>query len=91
MKKTINLSEYELAVIVDKDPTGGFIARCRNWSDCYAQGDTIEEVVSEIGSVATSLIELYKEENLPIPLKLKNSSRKPANSFSLNFPIITSA
>jgi hypothetical protein len=40
------------------------------WKDCYAQTDTLEEAITEISSVASSLIEPYLEENKPILLKI---------------------
>lgn len=72
MKKTkkLTISEYELPVVIQKEETGGFVARCSIWDDCYAQGETIEEVINEISSVTSSLIELYQEEGKKIPLKV---------------------
>lgn len=45
------------------------MVKCPVWDDCYAQGDTLDEAVLEITAVTQSLIELYKEEELKIPLK----------------------
>lgn len=66
MKQTTFVKEYELPVGIVKDGNG-YLATCRVWKDCYAQGDTIDEAISEITSVATSLIELYEEENKKVP------------------------
>ncbi|OGM05298.1 hypothetical protein A2715_05455 [Candidatus Woesebacteria bacterium RIFCSPHIGHO2_01_FULL_39_32] len=74
-QRKLHVLEYELAVKVNKDPSGGFVAKSLVWKDCYAQGDTIDEVTNEIASVAASLIELYKEEGLTIPLKEKKTSK----------------
>ncbi len=49
--KTVTLQEYELPIIIHEEETG-FLATCPVWQDCYAQGDTIEEVISEISNVA---------------------------------------
>ena len=68
-KRLLTILEYELPVKIEKDPSGGFVATSPVWSDCYAQGESIDEVVNEITAVAASLIELYKEEGLSIPLK----------------------
>jgi predicted RNase H-like HicB family nuclease len=54
------------------------------------QGETVEDVTNEISYVASSLIELYKEENKKIPLKLKNTTEKESKNFSLNIPLIVS-
>ena len=84
--KKLQVFEYELPVKVEKDPSGGFVAKSPVWSDCYAQGDSIDEVTNEIASVAASLIELYKEEGMRIPLKKKASNK---NTFKI--PVYTSA
>ena len=84
--KKLQVFEYELPVKVEKDPSGGFVAKSPVWSDCYAQGDSIDEVTNEIASVAASLIELYKEEGMRIPLKKKTSNK---NTFKI--PVYTSA
>ena len=88
--KTLTISEYELPIVVKKEKMGGFVARCSIWNDCYAQGETIEEVISEISLVATSLIELYQEEERKIPLKLKSTSKKSEDNVAITFPIIVS-
>lgn len=90
MKKKIQVLEYELPVKIEPQKEGGFVASCSLWKDCYAQGDTIEEVISEINSVASSLIELHKEEGIKIPLKIKKeNSLSQGNSFQI--PVIVSA
>ncbi len=75
------VSQYELTVKIQPQKGGGYVAASPDWSDCYAQGETIDEAVLEVTAVAQSLIELYKEEGLKIPLKL--SSQKLASSLSL--------
>lgn len=88
--KSLNIQEYELPVVLT-DEDGGFLANCPTWEDCYAQGDTIEDAINEISYVASSLIELYKEEGLKVPLKLKNTTRQGGNNFSINVPVIVSS
>ena len=89
-KKTVTLQEYDLPIVIHEEETG-FTATCPMWQDCYAQGDTIEEVISEISHVASSLIELYKEEEMPIPLKLKSTTQKQPKEFTVSFPVIVSS
>lgn len=83
----MNVLEYELPVKVEAQKGGGYLAVSPSWSDCYAQGETIDEVLWEIVGVAQSLIELHKEEGLTIPLKLQK--RTSASSFSV--PVIVPA
>lgn len=88
--KIITLQEYDLPIIIHEEEQG-FVATCPIWHDCYAQGDTIEDVINEIAQVASSLIELYKEEDMPIPLTLKNTMQKQPSEFSVSFPVIVSS
>ncbi len=89
-KKTLDIQEYELPITIREEKEGGFTASCRLWKDCYAQGETIEEAINEISYVASSLIELYKEEDIKIPLKLKKTEKSQGNALNLNFPLIVS-
>lgn len=89
-KKRLDIQEYELPITIQEEKQGGFTAFCPSWKDCYAQGETIEEAISEISYVASSLIELYKEEELGIPLKLKKIEKNQGTSLNLNFPLIVS-
>lgn len=89
-KKTLDIQEYELPITIQEEKEGGFTASCSLWKDCYAQGETIEEAISEISYVASSLIELYNEEGLKIPLKLKKTEKNQGREFNINFPLIVS-
>ena len=88
--KQLHIKEYELPVILHEED-GGYVVTCPQWNDCYAQGDTVEESINEISCVASSLIELYHEEGMCIPLKLKSSSEKDSRNFSLSIPVIVSS
>lgn len=89
-KKTITLSEFKLPITVQADETGGFIATSSEWSDCYAQGDTVEEALQEVTAVASSLIELYNEEGMKIPLTKKSERKTSPIGFNLQLPVIVS-
>ena len=69
LKRIEKIYQYELPVKIESQKDGGYVAISPIWSDCYAQGKTIEEAILEITAVAQSLIEVYKEEGLKIPLK----------------------
>lgn len=88
--KTIDIQEYELPITIQEED-GGFVATCSVWKDCYAQGDTLEEAINEISYAASSLIELYKEEDMQIPLSIKRVEHKEKKGFTINFPLIVSA
>ena len=68
------------------------MASCPIWPDCYAQGETIDEAVLEVMAVAQSLIELYREEDLPIPLEeVTEKVLETLDSPLLTIPILVSA
>lgn len=87
MLKTQKVSEYRLPIKIQPQKDGGFVATCPAWADCFAQGDSVDEVVLEVTAVAQSLIELYKEEGLKIPLKLQEER---GVSTPITVPVIVS-
>lgn len=88
--KTLQIREYELPIAIQEEKRGGFTAVCTLWADCYAQGESIEEVLNEISYVASTLLEMYKEEGIKIPLKLKKQAEKETKGFTLSIPLIVS-
>lgn len=84
-KKTETVKKYLLPIEIIKDGDF-FLSRCSLWTDCYAQGATIDEATTELLSVASSLIELYQEEDLKIPLSLCEKSI-PETKISFDVPV----
>lgn len=87
--KNLIISEYEFPIEINQED-GYFLAKCSKWEDCYAQGESLEEAMNEISYVASSLIELYKEEGLRIPLKLKSVREEKKSLIKFDFPLIVS-
>lgn len=88
MKTTLSVHQYDLPLAIKRE--GNFyLAYCSQWSDCYAQGDTIDEALTEVQSVAASLVELYEEENIRIPLRLNKITSK-LEEFRFNLPLVMS-
>lgn len=85
IKRSEKVAEYELPIKIEAQKSGGYVVTCLTWKDCYAQGDTVEDATLEITAVAQTLIELYKEEGLKIPLKPLSSKRLDSN---LILPVI---
>lgn len=88
LKKTTKVESFELPLKIEPQEDGGFVAASTVWTDCYAQGDSVDEAILEATAVAQSLIELYKEEGLKIPLKLTKESKV---SSPITVPVIVSA
>lgn len=88
LKRTAKVRSFELPLKIEPQKDGGFVARCFVWSDCYAQGDSVDEAVLEATAVAQALIELYQEEGLKIPLK---QTKEGKVSTPITVPVIVSA
>lgn len=88
LKFSKNVLEYDLPINLVPQKGGGFVVTSPVWADCYAQGDTVDEAVLEIMAVAQSLIRLYKEEGLQIPL---TSAEQKRFASLLSVPIIVAA
>lgn len=89
MLKTEKVSQFELPIKIEPQKEGGYVAACPVWSDCYAQGETIDEAVLEITAVAQALIEIYKDKGLKIPLNLK--SEKLITDSQMSVPILVAS
>lgn len=87
LKKITKVSRYELPLKIEPQKGGGFVATSLTWTDCYAQGDSVDEAILEAIAVAQSLIELYKEEGLQIPLKL---TKEGIAASPITVPVIVS-
>lgn len=84
---TTSIDKFQLPIEIKKEGDY-FLANCPVWTDCYAQALSIEEVVAEITSVAKTLIDLYREEGLTIPLKrLEGKTLTKNDKFSLDVPV----
>jgi len=90
IEKKTKVLQYQLPIKVVPEK-GGFYALCPIWKDCYAQGETVDEVVQEIIAVASSLIELYEEENLKIPLKLFSKEKVSSKGALFKMPVLIGA
>lgn len=88
LQRITKVESFELPLIIEPQKEGGFVAISPPWSDCYAQGDSVDEAVLEVTAVAQSLIELYKEEGLKIPLKLTRESKV---SSPITIPVVVAA
>ena len=56
-KKVLNFT-----VILEPDPTGGYVVSCPSLPGCYSQGDTIEEALENIKEAILLTLEDMEEE-----------------------------
>jgi predicted RNase H-like HicB family nuclease len=59
-KKVLNFT-----VILEPDPTGGYVVSCPSLPGCYSQGETIEEALENIKEAILLTLEDMKEEIMP--------------------------
>lgn len=89
MKKIALVNEYELPIEVKKEDRY-YVAKCSVWSDCYAQGYSLDDAISNITGVAKELIAIYEQEDKKVPLKLKRQNRSET-SFKFDLSILAPA
>ena len=54
-------------VILERDPTGGYVANCPSFQGCYSQGDTVEEALDNIKEATELCIEDLEDQGERIP------------------------
>jgi predicted RNase H-like HicB family nuclease len=59
-KKVLNFT-----VILEPDPTGGYVVSCPSLPGCYSQGETIEEALENIKEAILLTLEDMEEEIMP--------------------------
>lgn len=59
----------KLVVPVEIEPLeeGGYLAICQAIQGCHAEGETIAEALDILEDVARTLLELRREDGLPLP------------------------
>ena len=61
-RKVLNFS-----VILEPDPSGGYVVSCPELPGCYSQGDTVEEALENIKEAILLTLEDLMESKEPIP------------------------
>jgi len=59
----------KLVIPVDVEPLeeGGYLAICEAIQGCHAEGETVAEALENLEDVARILLELRREDGLPLP------------------------
>lgn len=66
------MKKYLLKVEVEPLEEGGYLAICNDIQGCHAEGDTVAEALETLEDVARILLELRKEDGLPLPEGLES-------------------
>lgn len=84
MKKQMRVLEYELPVTITPLKEGGYLAKCKKLQGCIAEAETVDQALVCIVDVARNIIDIRKEEEMSIPLRLiKKTDIKSKISFSI--------
>jgi predicted RNase H-like HicB family nuclease len=60
-----------LAVEIEPLEDGRYLAVCDSIQGCHAEGDTVSEALDNLEDVARTLLELRREDGLPMPPDLQ--------------------
>lgn len=67
-KLSQKVKNYKFPVIIEKDEDGYYVAECPILQGCHAQGDTLEEAITNIREVIELCLEDIKEHGEEIPV-----------------------
>lgn len=63
LRRVCEMNTYRFAIVIEKD-TDGYAAFCPDLQGCYSQGDTYEEVLSNIRDAVRLHLEDRLEEKV---------------------------
>ncbi|MCF6158716.1 MAG: type II toxin-antitoxin system HicB family antitoxin [wastewater metagenome] len=62
-----NNKEYRFTVIIEPCEEGGYFAMCPAFPGCHVEGETYEEILTEMRASINAFISDYIKEGEPIP------------------------
>ena len=63
------MTYYDFKVVLEPDAeNGGYVVTCPSLPGCYSQGETIDEVLSNIKEAIELCLEDMKAHNEPLPV-----------------------
>ncbi|MBI4670429.1 MAG: type II toxin-antitoxin system HicB family antitoxin [Chloroflexi bacterium] len=65
------MNQYKLPIEIEPLKEGGFLAICPILQGCHAEGETIAEALENVEDVARIIIEIMREEKIPLPPAFK--------------------
>jgi len=61
------MAKLVVPVVVEPLEEGGYLAICEAIQGCHAEGETVAEALENLEDVARILLELRREDGLPLP------------------------
>ena len=69
---------YKVPLVLTPQPEGGFTVTSPLLSELLTEGDTVEEVMSNVEDALDAVIELYEDLKRPLPAALRqNAESRP--------------
>lgn len=65
------MARYKLPIEIEPLDEGGFLAVCAILQGCHAEGETVADAIENVEDVARNLIELMREDGIPLPPELE--------------------
>jgi predicted RNase H-like HicB family nuclease len=65
------MSKVLIPVQVESLDEGGYLATCDAIQGCHAEGDSVAEALENLEDVAKALLEVQKEDGVPLPAGLE--------------------
>ena len=65
------MKRYLLKVEVEPLEEGGYLAICAAIQGCHAEGESVAEALENLEDVARVLLEVQKEDGVPLPSELE--------------------
>lgn len=61
------MTQVVIPVRIESLEEGGYLAICEAIQGCHAEGETVTEALENLEEVAAALLEVQKEDGLPLP------------------------
>lgn len=61
---------YRVPLLFTPQPEGGFVVTSPVLPELVTEGDTLEEAYANVADALAAVVELYAEQNLPLPTGL---------------------
>ncbi len=62
---------YKLPLVLEPQVEGGYTITCPLLSNLVTEADTLDEVPSHVADALDALLELYRDQHLPLPPALR--------------------
>lgn len=76
-----------LPVRLEPQEEGGYLAICEAIQGCHAEGETVAEALENLEDVARALLEVQKEDRVPLPRDLQEFTAQTVIQAEIVVPV----